>query len=117
MANICYHKRVTDPAGVWDYSQLIGAKVQISSLSVGNLVSELRFKNNSFRCTISDIYFKVSVDGKAITIIRLKEFPESLFTWKDLRIISLPNTAISITNQALCGRVICGYGSDDLTNE
>lgn len=114
MANNCYHKRVTDPAGVWDYSQLIGAQVQISSMPISNLPRGGAESLNVNVCTITDIYFKVSVDGKTITIIRLKEFPECVFTWKDLRILNLPNTATSSTGEATCGRVICGYGSSEI---
>ena len=78
----CGCKRDIDPAGIWDYENLIGAKVRVKSMPMSN------FHNGVFGdCTISDIYFRISVDGKAITIIRLKEYPDLFFTWKDLEVL------------------------------
>ena len=78
----CGCKRDIDPAGIWDYSNMIGAKVRVKSMPISN------FRSGVFGdCTISEIYLRVSIDGKAITIIRLKEYPDLFFTWKDLEVV------------------------------
>lgn len=98
----CGCKRDIDPAGVWDYESMIGAKVRVRSMPLSNF-SKLDYFGE---CTISDIYFRVSVDGKAITIIRLAEVPDMFFTWKDLEILKttgLPNS--------ICGNFKAGGGT------
>lgn len=82
----CECKRVKDPSGLWDFKNLIGAKVYIKSIPISNLI---RISQTDVLYTISNIQFRVSVDGKAITIIELEEIPGSFFTWKDLCIDSL----------------------------
>ena len=80
----CECKRMVKPHGTWTLEELIGARVKISSMPVTN------FAGGGFDtetpCTIKDIYFRVSLDGKTITIIELEEFPGYFFTWKDLEI-------------------------------
>lgn len=80
----CGCKRDIDPAGTWDYQQMIGAKVKVKSMPMSN------FHVGVFgEFTVEDIYFRISLDGKAITIIRLKELPDLFFTWKDLEVLNL----------------------------
>ena len=106
MKSICNRTRVTDPAGIWDYRNLIGAQVMIASKSVANLYNVFSF-DSSFIHTIEDIYFRVTTDGKTITIIRLQGMPDSIFTWKDLEVLNLSMPSESICGLACCGTAIC----------
>lgn len=113
MLNSCKNSRIVGPSGIWEYEQLIGAKVKVNSLPISNF-----FGCFSGRCkdllTIKDIYIRISLDGKAITVIELVEYPGKIFTWKDLEIIEL---GISSKFKAVCGtflsnQSICGFGVD-----
>ena len=79
----CECKRIVGPYGTWEYSDLIGSVVKISSMPVSNFRKGF---DASQPCTIKDIYFRISVDGKVITVIELNEHPGMIFTWKDLKI-------------------------------
>ena len=107
MKEVCRRTRVTDPAGIWDYSNMIGAQVRISSISVGNLNNMFGIDSEWIH-TISDIYFRVTTDGKTITIIRLKDMPDCLFTWKDLEVLNLQYIGKAICGLCCCGQVLCG---------
>ena len=82
----CDCKRIICPDGVWDTNDLIGAHVTISSMPASNFFTS---QDALKICTIKEIYFRVSLDGKAITVIELNEFPGIIFTWKDLKIEGL----------------------------
>ena len=86
MSSNCSSKRIICPDGVWDASDLIGAHVKVMSMPVSNF---FLFQDADKVCTIKEIYFRVSLDGKAITVIVLNEYPDLIFTWKDLMIIGL----------------------------
>lgn len=107
MKSVCNRTRVTDPAGIWNYSDLIGATVRISSISVANQ-NNMFGVDSSWHHTIEDIYFRVTTDGKTITIIRLKDMPDCIFTWKDIEVLNLDNCEKSICGVCTCGQVICG---------
>lgn len=79
MSNCCCN-RETDPSGTWSYEDMIGSIVQIKSVSPGMKVEADKL------CTIKDIIFRVSLDGKTITKIILQEYPDYYFTWKDLEV-------------------------------
>lgn len=59
-----------------------GSKVRIKSLTVSNGFNWEPAKNNEY--TISDIAFRISVDGKCFTIVKIKEIPNKTFTLKDI---------------------------------
>lgn len=84
----CSCKRYTCPDGIWDRSDLIGAHVRIQSMPASNFSV---FQDADKLCTISEIYFRVTLDGKTTTIIKLEEYPNLKFTWKDLEIVELLN--------------------------
>lgn len=107
MKSICNRTRVTDPAGVWDYRNLIGAQVRISSIPVSNLNNIFAFDSTTIH-TISDVYFRITTDGKTITIIRLQDMPDCLFTWKDLEVLNLKLYEKAICGWGCCGNIICG---------
>lgn len=107
MKSICNKTRVTDPAGIWDYKNLIGAQVRISSSGVSNMNISFAFDASKIR-TIEDIYFRVTTDGKTITIIRLQDMPDCIFTWKDLEVLNLSMPSEAICGFSCCGNVICG---------
>lgn len=97
----CGCKRDIDPAGIWDYKNLIGAKVRIKSMPMSN------FHKGVFGdCTISDIYFRISTDGKTITVIRLKEYPDLFFTWKDLEVLQTVDYPDSICGTFKAGSAL-----------
>lgn len=97
----CGCSRVVNPSGIWEYYQLIGAKVYIKSMPVSNFFN----LQNSTKGTIKDILFRITLDGKTITVVELEEYPGKVFTWKDLMIYELVN---AVTVKALCGGFLCG---------
>lgn len=107
MKSICDRTRVTDPAGIWDYKNMIGAQVRISSMPVSNLNRLFAFDDTTIH-TISDVYFRVTTDGKTITIVRLSDMPDYLFTFKDLEVLNLKLYEKAICGWGCCGNVICG---------
>lgn len=111
MSRFGCNKRIKDPSGNWDYEQLIGAKVSVKSLPVSNFFSCF---DGGGEKTIKDIYFRISIDGKTITIIELEEYPGKIFTWRDLEVVELSNRQKydAICGTLLCGQSICGYNVD-----
>ena len=104
----CGCKRDIDPAGIWDYKNLIGAKVRVKSMPISN------FYNGVFGdCTIEDIYFRISIDGKVITVIRLKEHPDLFFTWKDLEVLKVINYADPICGNFKAGSALADNDSEE----
>lgn len=101
-----------DPAGIWDYQNMIGAQVKVKSMPISNFSSGIMASNIY---TIDDIYFRVSLDGKTITIIRLRELPDLFFTWKDLEVIKTMSYGIALTGNFKVGASLSGYG--DMTEE
>jgi len=105
----CGCKRDMDPAGIWDYQNMIGAQVKVKSMPVSNFSSGIMASDTY---TIGDIYFRVSLDGKTITVIRLKELPDLFFTWKDLEIIRTLTYSNALTGATKVGNTIVGWGID-----
>ncbi len=96
-----------DPAGIWDFQNMIGAQVKVKSMPISNFSSGIMASDTY---TIGDIYFRVSLDGKTITIIRLRELPDLFFTWKDLEVIKTMSYGLAITGNFKVGMTIAGYG-------
>ena len=99
--------KITSPAGVWDYSSLLGASVKIKSLPVkfgfAFAADEL------YR--IEDIGFRVSRNGQLYTAVRLAGVKDREFVWKDLEVVGL---RMPIWSSAWCGlfcagNALCGY--------
>lgn len=105
MKSICNRTRVTDPAGIWDYRNLIGAQVRISSNGVSNLNRIFAFDATRIHI-IDDIYFRVTTDGKTITVIKLKDMPDFIFTWKDLEVLNLCIPEPEPDNETKCGQKV-----------
>lgn len=87
MSRHLVEKRINSPQGTWDYSGIIGAKVQIKSIPITNL-DDFKISCND-KYTVSNVYFQVSFDGKVVTVVELKEFPTRVFTWKDLIVVDI----------------------------
>lgn len=85
--NNCKYKRETDPAGVWNYSDLIGATIRIKSLPI-TAFGTIRLTSGDI-CKIEDIVFRISLDGKTITRIITKEYPDLQLTFKDIEVLKL----------------------------
>lgn len=109
MNSNCYNARVVGPTGTWEYTQLLNARVRIKSLPVSNFFCNMSSATDLY--TINDIYFRVSLDGKVISLIELRELPGKFFTWKDLEIVEINITSVTrpICGTFNCGRAICGY--------
>ena len=105
-------QRVSYPNGTWDVNDLIGAKVRIMSMPVSNF-SQLT--NTGGEKTIEKVEFQVSIDGKAFTVITLKEVPGHVFTWKDLMITRVANSGGIIKGRALSSD--CHLADDFLAGE
>jgi len=83
------NKRILDlePTGVYTKDEMIGAKVQVKSLSLQN-GQEWKHKSTE-NFTIKDIAFRISLDGKCFAIITLEEVNDRVFTWKDLEVVEI----------------------------
>lgn len=85
------------PYGSWSREELLGAHVRVSSMPVSNFAK-------GFDChqvyTIKDIIFRISNEGKVITIILLDQFPDYFFTWKDLEVIGIVVKPINNGNES-----------------
>ena len=101
-----------DPAGIWDFQNMIGAQVKVKSMPISNFSSGIMASNIY---TIDNIYFRVSLDGKTITIIRLRELPDLFFTWKDLEVVKTMSYGLALTGNFKVGMTVVGYG--DMTEE
>jgi hypothetical protein len=93
----CKAKRLVGPYGSWTREELLGAHVKISSMPVSNFVKG--FDCNQI-CTIKDISFRVSNEGKTITIIVLDQFPEYTFGWKDIEVVGIVVKPINNGNES-----------------
>lgn len=102
MSRFGFSKNIKNPSGSWNYEHIIGAKVRVKSIGVSNLFSSL---DNCSLCTVKDVIFRISVDGKVIPIVELNEFPDKVFIWRDLEVVELCNTS---DYDALCGMFSCG---------
>lgn len=89
MKDNCSCKRGIPPHGLWSIDNLIGAKVVIISTSIGNFL--MGFDANEER-TIKDVQFRISIDGKAITLVTLEGLEGKTFTLKDLEFIEMTDT-------------------------
>lgn len=110
----CKNMRIVDPSGNWEYEQLLGAKVILKSTPISNFFQNCSNVSSNGVHTIKDIYFRVSIDGKAITIIELEDMPDKFFTWRDIEITELSPSSIykPICGTFLSGQAICGYKVD-----
>lgn len=82
----CTAKRLVGPYGSWTKEELIGAHVMVSSMPISNFSKGI---DGHQTCTIKDIIFRVSNDGKAITLVILDQYPGCTFGWKDLEVIGI----------------------------
>lgn len=74
-------------SGDVDFSKLIGSTVKIMSACT----TQGWIDDASKTYVIEDIAFRIAIDGKTFTIIKLVGLPDNTFTWKDLKLISLNN--------------------------
>lgn len=74
--------------GEYKLTDLIGAKARVISLS--HQQDSGWTEGSSDLVTISDIAFRVEINGKCIPIIAVEEYPNMRFTDKDLIILELP---------------------------
>lgn len=73
------------PSGEVDHKRLIGAKVKIlSGRSSDNFVKDI-----NKLAIIDEIRYKISLDGKTFAIIKLKGYPDYVYTWKDIQVVEL----------------------------
>lgn len=89
----CECKRLIGPSGIWSPSELVGAVVQVGSMPVSNFGSAAIDVNSKF--VVESVDFRISLDGKAITVVKLKGLDDCIFTLKDLIFVGIyqPNEA------------------------
>lgn len=80
----CECKRIIGPSGIWKLEELIGAKVTIGSMPISNFGTIAIDAEQSFEFEVESIDFRISLDGKAITVVKLKGLDNYVFTLKDL---------------------------------
>ena len=71
-----------EDTGVICMDDIIGAKVQVISLSMSTALEWSYPKSKVF--TIEDVKFRVQTDGKCHTLLYLEECPGRVFTIKDI---------------------------------
>lgn len=76
----CECKRASCPAGIWELEDLIGAEVNVGSMPISNMGAI----DSTKKYKIEKIEFRISIDGKAITIVKLVGLDNYIFTLKDL---------------------------------
>lgn len=88
-----------DPAGTWNYEDLIGSGVKVKSMPTSNFCAI--DANETF--TIKDIYFRASLDGKMITVVKLEELPGLFFTLRDLELVGIKAKTEMVVGEFKCG--------------
>ena len=78
----CECKRIIGPTGIWNLEDLIGATVKIGSMPISNFGNIAIDSEQSF--VVESVEFRISLDGKAITVVKLKNLDGYIFTLKDL---------------------------------
>lgn len=89
-------------SGVWNYSDMIGAKAKIKSIPVYNRFGKYSGDDTH---TIEDLIFRVDETGKTICVVKLSGL-EGDFTFKDLEITSLMPLIPICSEELICGTVI-----------
>ena len=69
-------------SGLIEYKDLLGASVYIKSLTMGN--GRMWNKDGRKEYKVEDISFRISTDGKCITVLKLSDCPGKTFTLKDI---------------------------------
>lgn len=109
-------KRTCYPNGTWNAEDLIGAKVKIRSMPISNFNTLTNIGGDK---TIEKIEFQVSIDGKAFTVITLKELPGQVFLWKDLMITKISGKDVEKkavpSDYNKPGELVSGQGDKDKT--
>lgn len=103
-------KKVEYLDGTWTYNDMIGSTMRLKSMPCGNYFSFLGGAAEQ-DLTLEEVYFKVSRDGKVFPVFKMKEFPDKLFTPRDLEVISVNPCAWvpAICGEFICGQTLCGY--------
>ena len=81
----CKCKRLIGPSGLWKLENLIGAHVRVSSMPVSNFAA----LDTDQIFEVEKVEFRISLDGKAITVVILKGLPDMIFTLKDIMFVCL----------------------------
>lgn len=90
--------------GTWSYKDLIGSKFKIKSVRLshfGELNKSGAFKYSGEVLTLKAIYFRVSTDGKTLTLFRMEEVCGKLFLPKDLELVEISPISHEST---ICGK-------------
>lgn len=82
----CECKRLIGPSGIWSVAELVGAVVQVGSMPVSNFGAAIDV-NSEF--IVDSVDFRISLDGKAITVVKLKGLDDYIFTLKDLIFVGI----------------------------
>jgi hypothetical protein len=103
-----------DPAGLWKYSQLLGATVHIKSRSIQS--GFFAFDSES-TYTIENIGFRMTQTGISYAVVKLKGLSQE-FSWKDLEVVGLNycTYSIAICGNFCCGQTLCGRFVDSVVD-
>jgi len=71
---------------VIDYAKIVGAKVRIKSTTMQN---GWDIEKPSEVYTVSEVGFRVTIDGKCHTILAIKELGNRTFALKDIEFVEL----------------------------
>lgn len=102
--SICSRTRISNPNGTWGYSSIVGSKVRLRSTPISNFFGTY-CASDSY--TVKDVYFQISLDGKAITELELVGLEGKFFTLKDVQFIEIGTEGKSALKDALCGQFLC----------
>lgn len=112
-----HHDRKPKPKlleGTWNYKNIIGSTVALSSLPVSSAYSGERL-SGSQNLTVENVVFRVSRDGKILPLYKLKGlneyYPSNLITV--LSINPVPDKT-SICGWILSGESMCGYKCESI---
>ena len=83
-------KRYCCPAGIWEIENLVGAKVAIRSVGIGAFNGGSSLVDGEYK--IKNIHFRISTDGKVITMVELEGHEDEPVTFKDLEVLSVVGT-------------------------
>ena len=100
--------------GSWGYKDIVGSKISISSLPVvAAYRNVLAGSSRSQDLTIEDVIFRVSRDGKVITLYKFlgidEYYPSQYLTI--LCVDPVPSKT-AICGCILCGEALCGHNCE-----
>ena len=111
MAKLKREPKLNPLEGTWNYRDVIGSKVALSSLPVVSSYRKyMSGASRSQELTIEDIIFRVSRDGKILPLYKFSEL-EEYYPSNYLTVLCVNPTPDkpAICGWILCGETLCGH--------